>query len=126
MDIAPYIAFGDRHLRNQYYFVVSPLQATLLAAGLLLPPWIGAWYGGKAGFWWAVLLQLLLIAGLNGHTLISYFLRIGQDESSYDVFWLMLNFTLLQVMAAAVSAIGAWLWTSRRGKAQGITRNDTT
>ena len=34
MDIAPYIASGDRYLRNQYYFIVSPLQFALLAAGL--------------------------------------------------------------------------------------------
>lgn len=124
MDIAPYIAFGDRYLRNQYYFIVSPLQFALMAAGLLLPPWIGAWYAGKAGLLWAVMLQLLAVTSLQGYTLTSLFLRIGQDDSSDAAFQLMLNFTLIQVMIVMLSAAGAWLWIRHRHKAQGVSDAD--
>lgn len=96
-----------------------------MTVGLLLPPWIGAWYGGKAGLWWAVILQLLLVASLQGYLLTSLFLRIGQDDSSDAAFRLMLNFTLIQVMIAMLSAAGARLWISHRSKVRGVSEADT-
>ena len=124
MDIAPCIAFGDRYSRNQYYFIVSPLQFALLAAGLLLPPWIGAGYGGKAGLWWAVMLQLLVVASLQGYTLTSLFLRIGKDDSSDAAFQLTLNFTLIQISIAGLSAAGAWFRIRMGSAGQGTAGNN--
>jgi hypothetical protein len=114
MDIAPFIAFGDRHLHNQFYFVVAPSQLALVGAVVLLPAWLGAWYAGAAGFWWGVMLQLLVIASLQGFTLTDLYRRIGQDDTSDAAFQLVLNFTAIQVMIALLSAAAAWIWLRRK------------
>ena len=111
MHIIQFLAFGDQHLSNQYYVVVSPLMMGLSIAGLLLPQWYCAWRQSKQGLIWIVGLQVLCVCGNYAYFLSQKF---HDEDFATGMATLMQRLCLLQLSVVAISAIAAWFWLGRR------------
>jgi hypothetical protein len=110
VDIVSWLAFGDRHLANQLYVVVTPFTFVFILP-VILVPWLGVWQGGKSGLAWLTSGQVLCILAI---TYWASQQSLADAEFTEDAVKLVMRIGALFFVITTFSAVAAWRWVKTR------------